>query len=243
MPIFIISIIIQLALVVHVLKTGRSNSWIFILLMFPLIGGLAYFIVELLPALSNSSTAKNANRKASAAMNPHRIIRQAAENLAVADTIENTVALAKECINKGDYGEAEKLFERAMKGMYADDPMLSEELAGVYYLQGKHDKSKLMLDQLIEKHPDHKSQDGHLLYAKVLIKLGHIEEAKEEFKVLKTYYPGPEPSYRLGMLLKAEGDREGANRIFSELALKAKRSGSHYNKLYKTWIKKASEEV
>ena len=54
MPIFILSILIQLALVVHAIKTGRNSSWVFILLFFPLIGGLAYLIVELLPSMGQS---------------------------------------------------------------------------------------------------------------------------------------------------------------------------------------------
>ena len=51
MPIIVISIIIQLALVVHIMKTGRNTTWVFIVLIFPLIGSLAYCIIELLPEL------------------------------------------------------------------------------------------------------------------------------------------------------------------------------------------------
>ena len=40
MPLLIISILVQLGLIVHVLKTGRNVIWVFILLFAPVIGHL-----------------------------------------------------------------------------------------------------------------------------------------------------------------------------------------------------------
>lgn len=96
MPYFILSLIIQVGLVVHVLKTGRNMSWIFILLFFPLVGTLAYLIVELLPEFSNSRGAHQARRKLSRTIDPDRELRQATQQLAVADTVKNAIALAEQ---------------------------------------------------------------------------------------------------------------------------------------------------
>ena len=46
--------LVQLALIVHVFKTGRPFWWLWILLIAPVIGGIAYVLVELLPNLSAS---------------------------------------------------------------------------------------------------------------------------------------------------------------------------------------------
>ena len=51
MPIFILTIIVQIALVVHVIKTGRNTMWIWAIVMLPAIGSVAYFIIEILPTL------------------------------------------------------------------------------------------------------------------------------------------------------------------------------------------------
>jgi hypothetical protein len=40
---------LQLLLIIHVIKTGRNTLWIFLLIFVPLVGGLAYLIVEVLP--------------------------------------------------------------------------------------------------------------------------------------------------------------------------------------------------
>lgn len=42
MPVIIFTYLVQIALIVHVLHTGRNTYWIFILLIAPGIGGLAY---------------------------------------------------------------------------------------------------------------------------------------------------------------------------------------------------------
>jgi len=54
MPISILIWLVQIALVVHVLKTGRNRYWIMMLLFMPLIGGIAYLVIELLPEFSGS---------------------------------------------------------------------------------------------------------------------------------------------------------------------------------------------
>ena len=46
--------LIQLALIIHVLKTGRSRYWILMLLFMPAIGGLAYLVIEIIPEFSGS---------------------------------------------------------------------------------------------------------------------------------------------------------------------------------------------
>src|SRR5262250_2860377 len=100
MSYFIISLIIQLALVVHILKTGRGLMWVMIVLFFPLIGALAYFIVELLPELSQSRTARNMRRGISKTVDPHKDFRSATQNLAIADTVQNAITLGNQLLEK-----------------------------------------------------------------------------------------------------------------------------------------------
>ena len=45
----IVTVALQIALAVHVVQTRRTLTWIFIILIFPLIGSLIYIIAELIP--------------------------------------------------------------------------------------------------------------------------------------------------------------------------------------------------
>jgi hypothetical protein len=44
-----VTIILQIALAVHVARTRRPFIWIFLILLFPLMGSLIYVIAELIP--------------------------------------------------------------------------------------------------------------------------------------------------------------------------------------------------
>jgi len=68
--------IMQLALIVHVIKTGRSYYWIMFLLFVPLLGGLAYFLVEVLPQFSGSIAGQRAVRSVKHTLNPGADLRQ-----------------------------------------------------------------------------------------------------------------------------------------------------------------------
>src|SRR6187402_1303907 len=96
MPYLILSLVIQLALVVHIIKTGRNMTWVFIVLFFPFIGTLAYVIVELLPEWSNSRSGVTARRKLTRLANPDGSFKNASRNFEVADTAQNAIRLAAE---------------------------------------------------------------------------------------------------------------------------------------------------
>lgn len=242
MPFFILTILIQLALVVHVLKTGRNTTWVFILIFAPFIGGLAYFIVELLPELMNGRAAHSARRKMADTVNPDRHLRAATQNLDAADTVQNAMALAEQCLLKGRYAEAKPLYERSLKGIYTDDPVLLLGLARACFGLGEAEQTLQALDRLKEKHPTHRSPDGHLLYARALEQLGRRAEAIHEYEALARYFPGPEPVCRLGQMLKAEGETTRATELFQRVVKESRMAGRHYNELHKEWVQMAQRE-
>jgi hypothetical protein len=75
MPVLGLSFIIQIALIVHVLKTGRPYYWTFIIFI-PGVGPLVYFIVELLPELMDSQQGRNAVRGIKKTLDPTGDLRQ-----------------------------------------------------------------------------------------------------------------------------------------------------------------------
>src|SRR5207237_528219 len=62
----ILSLLVQAAFIVHVIKTGRNQLWIWVLIIpgLALAGILAYLVVEILPALFRSPAAQRDARRA-----------------------------------------------------------------------------------------------------------------------------------------------------------------------------------
>ncbi|OZG71739.1 hypothetical protein BTA51_19045 [Hahella sp. CCB-MM4] len=243
MPFLILSILIQVALVVHIFKTGRNTIWIWVVIMLPMVGTIAYFVVEVLPEIGASRTGRKARRRIGGIVNPNQEIKKAAFDYSISDTQENSIALAEEMIKKEMYGEAGALFKRCLKGIYEHDPVILFGLARAEFGQHRYDEVKQILDRLIEHNPNYKNADAHLLYARTLERLGDVQAALHEYSVLDTYFSGPEATYRYAQLLKNSGDMRKAQELLEKIVFQASRSSRHYNDLYKKWIKLARSEM
>ena len=77
LPLIGLSLIISIALAVHVVRTGRELFWLWIILIFQPIGGLVYFLAIVLPELGRGQTARRLERSARAALDPMREYREA----------------------------------------------------------------------------------------------------------------------------------------------------------------------
>ena len=122
MPFVILSAILQIACIVHAVRTGRVQYWPIIILIGSLLGCLAYFLVEILPELRNSRTAKRVVANVARTIDPEKRKREITAQLDIADTVQNRVRLAEECLQLGDWQNARVLYERCLSGPYADDP-------------------------------------------------------------------------------------------------------------------------
>lgn len=243
MPFFIISIVIQVLFVIHIVKTGRSTTWIWIVLMLPMAGAIAYLILEVLPDITNSKSGRKAGRKVQSVVNPNKDINAAAKQYSMNDSVENTMKLAEECLNKNLYSDAKSLYQKCLDGFHNDDPYLMLGLAQAHFGLNEFDETKSILDRLIEENPDFKNQDAHLLYARALENLGEGDAALHEYETLYDYFTGPDASYYFAKFLQARGESLRSKEIFSEIVDKAKHANSYYRNLHGEIIRLAKQEL
>ena len=143
MPIFIISIVIQVLFVLHVIKTGRNTTWIFIVIFLPFAGIIAYFIVEVLPDLAGSRTGRTAKRTVLDIINPNKDLNLATSNYSITDTVENSLRLARECLEKGLFAEANELFNKCLTGVHSHDPEYKNQDAHLLYAKSLKELGEL----------------------------------------------------------------------------------------------------
>ena len=241
MPIFILSILIQLGLVIHIIKTGRNTTWIWVVVALPLVGSLAYLIIELLPDMANTKTGRKARRKIEAVVNPEREIKEAAFAYSALDSVENTSKLAEGLLNTRDFEQAKTLYLKCLKGIHEHDAYLLYGLAKAEFGLNNYAAVKELLELLIKHNPEFKNPDAHLLYARALEKLKNIDSALHEYETLHGYFPGPEASYHYAKLLMSLNKEEQAQAVLATIIQKAKFSGSHYNDIHQQWIKLAQK--
>jgi len=243
MPILILTYVVQIGLIVHVLRTGRSTYWIFILLIAPGIGGAAYFIVELLPDLMNNRGARNAVRGVTRTLNPGADLRQRQKEHSMSGSVDSTRHLAAELVDSGRHPEAIELFESALTGLYENDPDLLLCLAQAQFGGSQFEDARMTLDRLIEENPDFKSADGHLLYARAVEACGDDDKALAEYQSVAAYFAGAEAQLRYGLILERLGNEEAALAQFEEIVAAADVAPRHFRKAQREWINEAKSGI
>jgi hypothetical protein len=242
MPYLLIPLL-QILCVVHVVRTGRDRMWIFILLFLPGIGVIAYAIVEILPGLFGSRTARGLRREAVGRLDPGRELRRRRAALEEADTVDNRRLLAETLVAAGEFAEALDLYRGILSGIHADDPGMLLGMARAAYGTGDCELALATVRRLGETNPRYQPVDAQLLYAMTLEALGRDAEAAREYAELVTHAPGEEVRCRYALLLQRQGDSAAAKALFGEILTRTRRSPGHYRRRERQWIDIARREA
>lgn len=231
------STIIALFFAVHVIKTEQERFWLSILFLFPFIGSLIYFFVIFLPDFRQTSVGYQIESKLLKTLDPQRELREASSNYEISPTVEAKVCLAKALVDNDRAHEALIYYQEALTGIYESAPDILLQYAYALYQVKQYKKAKETLDYLREKNPTYRSDEGHLLYTKILIGLDLKEEAQEEFNALISYYPSLEAaSYYLQTLIEWQ-QISLAKEVLQKIELRLKHMPKHAKRINQTWIK------
>ncbi len=233
---FLISLILQAVFIVHCLKTGRNWIWVWVLMLLPVVGPVAYFAAEVLPELLGSRAARRTALNLKRALDPQAELRRLEEEARVSGNVASRQRYADELVRQGRYDEAIEQYRAALTGLFEHDPNLMLGLARALFEKGDATAARTTLDDLIRFNPDFRSPAGHLLYARALEKEGNIEKALEEYRVLAPSYPGAEAAARYAQLLKELGRHEEAQQVAKELLEEARIAPAHYRRAQKPWL-------
>ncbi len=243
MPLLIATYLLQIACAVHAFRRGAPYPVIFLIIAFPVIGCVIYVVAVILPDLQNSRGAHQAAEAIKDNLAPNRHLRRAADNLEIADTVENRLRLADELSDKERYGEAVPIYRGCLEGPFADNPDILFRLAAAQFEGGDPAGAVATLDELAAANPDYRSEDAHLLYARAHEASGNNDAALREYESVSTYYAGPEAKCRHALLLQAMGRAGEARQLYGEVLRGAKHAPPHVRKRHRDWIDLAQREA
>jgi hypothetical protein len=239
----ILSIAIQVALIVHVVRTGRNMLWIMAIAFLPLIGSIAYVIAEILPQALSGGTARRARSGMQRMMDPDRDLRRASAEVEISGNVDARRRLAEELSERGQFDRAIEVYQGGLKGIFEHDPTLLLGLARAYFGKGDFAAARATLERLAVQDPEFKSADADLLYARTLEAQGALEEAERAYAAVAPAFPGAEARLRYGMLLKRRGKVEEARSVLKDLLDGAKLGPRHYRKAQAEWLERARREM
>lgn len=243
MSFFVLSLVIQALLIVHCIKTGRNQIWIWVLALLSYAGIIAYVAAELVPDLLRSRATQRTVRGVKKTLDPEADLRRLAQQAQASGGIDARARYAEELLKLGRGAEAAEQFQQCLRGLYEHDANLMLALARAQFAAGKPADARATLDALIKHNPDYRSADGHLLYARALEAEGLLPRALDEYKVLSGYYPGAEAAVRYAQLLRGQGQRDEARAVLKGLLDQSAVAPAHYRRTQEEWLKQAEREL
>jgi hypothetical protein len=257
-PITIGIFIINLALVYHVFRTGRSPMWLAALGLLSLsgfaVGGLAilanfalwaaYVFFAILPDMWTSAPARRFADNVVNAADPGRGYREKQRQVVMVGSADAKRALAEECIKMGRFADAVELYQSAMAGPLGEsDPTLLKGLARAKMLSGDGAAAEALFLQLKQVDPNASDADAELDYARALALQGKNDAAIKQFESVVPRYPGEEARCRFALLLQQLGQEQRAQQLFREVLDSVKGAPSYYRRRQAEWIKIAKQNL
>jgi hypothetical protein len=165
--------LLQLLCIIHIVRTGRNTSWIWLIIFLPYVGGLAYLIVEVLPSFGRGGTAlASAGDIVARTFNPSARLKGLERTAAFSPTHENERALADEYEACGDHAKALAIYARLASGMHAADVDLALAKARCLYALGQFEEGHGLLEELEASGHEFRTVAEALLRLKLM---GHAE--------------------------------------------------------------------
>ncbi len=243
MSLIVLSLLIQVALIVHVIKTGRNSLWIWAIALLPAAGPIAYVVVEILPGLFSGSAARRARAGMHKIIDPNRGLRRASAEVEISGNVDARRRLAEELFERGQYDRAIEVYTGGLHGIFEHDPTLLLGLARAQFEKQDYSSVRATLERLEAQNPEFKSADARLLYARALEAGADLDAAEREYAALAPGYPGAEARCRYGMLLKRRGKLDEARRVFTDLLGSAQLGPAHYRKAQAEWLERARTDM
>lgn len=179
MPLFaILDLLVVVYFGVHVIRTGRNLTWLFLLVMAPFLGSLIYFFAEYLPEMRHSRVARRAVGAVSKLVDPRRELREAEMAFERTPTVDHRWRLAEALRAAGRIDEALAQYEACVAGPYARDIKLRRGLARGQMAAGRHAEAARTLESLFADAPEEAKGEASLWLAQCLAQAEPLDEAR-----------------------------------------------------------------
>ncbi|HYI48084.1 MAG TPA: tetratricopeptide repeat protein [Allosphingosinicella sp.] len=228
MPIIAAIVLLQIACAVHCVRSGRSGLWIMIIVFFPVLGSLAYVIMEVWPQYAAGRTVRKVKSAAAKAIDPERELRVARMALETADTAASRTAFADALAERRMWVEAIGHYEAGeAKAPGGSDRAIRLKRARACFEAGRFKAARALLDSLPPSAVRSDNDRANLLLARLLEEAGETGRALALYADVGERLPGAEAQCRQAALLIAEGREGEALGPLTEAEKRAERMDRH----------------
>ena len=235
---FGLTVIFSILMCLHVVRTGRELFWLFIILLaFPPLGGIVYFVAIVLPELFRGPGARKLGQAVGDTLDPEREYRQAKQAVEDTPTVHNKMRLAAAAAELDRHAEAETLYGEAAQGIHADDPALLLGRARALVELERYDEALVLLGQV----PD--LPQATLARARAQEGLGRTDEAERTYLSAVERTPGLEAIARYAVFQAKTGRQAQAKETLAEIEKRVRKATTHFRAEARRWRDFAAKEI
>jgi hypothetical protein len=236
---YYISIALQAICVLHCIRRGTQQKWIWLIVFVPYIGSIAYFFSEILPRRSMGNFQEGLG---SLLVSPAARIQRLENNLHFTNTFNNRVLLANAYMATGRKAEAIELYEGSLMGAFEENEYVISRLISAYFETERYPELVQMAKK-IYRQPQFARSEAHLLYARALDRMGDKVAAEQEFRKMKGRFTDFEARYQYGLFLRRAGREEEYRVVLEDIVKESTHLSSRERRFHHTWIQKSKEEL
>lgn len=118
------------------IKRNKPFVWLWLIVFLPYIGGIVYFIMEVLPELIHSQSVSNMGTALDGRFRPNRKIENLEHLVKRQGTITNIVQLADAYSEAGNYEKAVELYKSCLQGPYEHDGEIQFKIVNSLFRAG-----------------------------------------------------------------------------------------------------------
>lgn len=236
-------IALQVALCVHVVRTGQQMYWLWIIIALGPVGILVYGVAILAPDLLGGTTARRMGQAARETLDPTRAYRKAKADAEEAPTVANRMRLAQAAASLGRHDEAEAMWAEAGQGIHADDPTILLGHANALIELGRFADALPLLDKLGEDPDKGRTPAAALALGRTYEGLGRTSEAATAYEWAAQRLPGLEGMARYAGFLARSGRRPEADELMQEIERRTARTKGPFRAEARAWRDHAAQAI
>lgn len=228
---------------IHAFRSGQAQTWLWVLVIAPVLGPLIYLFAVLVPEWTGGPTARKFTSAARAALDPERDYRAARAALADAQTVGNRMRLAQAAAALGRWPEAEAEWSQCVVGQFADDPVVLLGHANALIELGRFEEALKRLEALSALGKQTDTPHAALAYARAYEGLGRMGEAEPPYKFAADRLPGLEAACRYTAFLARTGRRADAEAALTDVERRFQKVNPQLRNLDRPWVDMAAKAV
>ncbi|MEK7660923.1 MAG: hypothetical protein AAB680_02665 [Pseudomonadota bacterium] len=220
-------LIIAVFFAIHAVRTNQNQYWLFILLMFPGLGSLIYFIAIFLPSSGLEHGARKAVTAVQKKLDPTRELREAKDAFDFTPTAQNQMRYASALLENGDPNGAANNFEDCLKGPFASDLNIRYNASRAFLESVQFEKALGHIEAIKAEDKNFRPEQIDILFAKALQGANRLVEAKQAFAAAHNKYGSFEALAEYTIFAFATKDLETASNLNGQLEASMSRWNKH----------------